>query len=583
MIRQYVIACVLFLLSCGAGAVWAEDDLDQTCLPTEQTGAVVNTLADAATDQLVALRAEYFLDDAGDIGPDRIATAAFTPANCTGIFQAPLPGQSVWLRFVLSNPLPDQQRWVIAFIEAIFDNVVLFEDQNGSLTERARTGRTVPFDVKNNTEFNTGFPIVLEPNAELVFYLLVSGTFEPTITAVLMSDELFYDWSTLILMIRALFLCYVAMFAVISLIIFRQIEVRYYQYYTLYMLCQFAFSFIFNGWLSSFFGVTLPVTTLMPISEFFAGLSVCVNIQYCRILLNADTDTRAWQRLFIALSIIVLGATALAVMDPWRLSTPLHLLYFVCPLVLLVFAIRKIREGLPQAWPISGSLVSLGLGLAIAVFAFMVPINITEASFAYEPLLMRPLIWGYNLAILGETLFMLVAISTMVRALQREKRSAFVQLVSMEQQLKDIRHQQRTVEKTTTARLEALEGALGDDPETRHNLSSKHQFLDRVTECILDGVADQGFSVETLASTLAVSQKTLGRRLKEANGQSPASFIRSVRLNFARNLILLDQYNTVAEVAHASGFSSASNFAKRYRQEFGETPSKSINLLRNIQ
>ncbi|GFE50837.1 hypothetical protein So717_25900 [Roseobacter cerasinus] len=583
MIRYYAMACALFLLSCSTAAVWAAGPADQACQHPQQIAAVANTLSDVSIGQLRALQAEYYLDHAGDMGPDRIGTATFAPANCAGIFHAPLPGQSVWLRFALRNSFPEQQRWVVTFIEANFDEVVLFEDQSGSLTERARTGQTVPFEVRDNAEFNTGFPIVLEPGEELLLYLRIAGTFEPTITAVLMSDELFFDWSTLIMTIRALFLCYVGLFAVISLIIFRQIHVRYYQYYTLYMLCQFAFSFIFNGWLNKYFGVTLPVTTLMPISEFFAGLSVFVNIQYCRILLNAGADTRAWRWFFVTLSGIALGATALAVLDPWRLSTPLHLLYFVCPLALLVFAIRKIREGLPQAWPIAGSLLSLSLGLAIAVFAFMVPINITEANFAYELVLMRPLIWGYYLAILGETLFMMVAISTMVRALQKERLSAVDELASMERQLEDIRHEQRAAEKATTARLEALENVLRGDPETRHHLSAKRQFLDRITECVLDSVADQSLGVEKLASMLAISQKTLGRRLKEANGQSPASFIRSVRLNFARNLILLDKYNTVAEIAHASGFSSVSNFAKLYREEFGEAPSKSISLLRKIQ
>ncbi len=583
MARHYVIACVLLLLSCSIGAAWADDVDGQACPAPERSAAVANTLPDASAGKLVALQAEYLLDLAGDMGPDRIATAAFAPANCSGIFQAPLPGQAVWLRFTLRNSFPEQQQWIVAFIEAIFDEVLLFEDQNGSLTERARTGQTVPFEARDNTEFNTGFPILLEPGVTRVFYLRISGTFEPTITAVLMSDDLFSDWSTLIMVIRSLFLCYVSLFAVISVLIFRQVQVRYYKYYTLYMLCQFAFSFIFNGWLNKFFGVTLPTTTFMPVSEFFAGLSVVVNIQYCRILLNADKDTRVWRGFFVGLSCIVLGATALAVLDPWRLSTPLHLLYFVCPLMLLVFAVRKIRQGLPQAWPIAGSLLSLGVGLAIAVFAFMVPINITGAGSAYELLLKRPLIWGYYLAILGETLFMMVAISTMVRSLQKERLSAVVELASMERRLEDIRHEQRAIEKTTTARLEALEDALRADPETRHHLPVRQQFLERTTDCILDSVADPEFGVETLASKLAISQKTLGRRLKEANGQSPASFIRSVRLNFARNLILLHQYNTVAEIAHASGFASVSNFAKLYRQEFGEAPSKSISLLRKTQ
>lgn len=580
MIRPFMIACVLFLVFGGAGSVRAEDAPDLACQHLNQTELISQTLSDAPTDQLRPLGAEYFLDETGQIGPDRISIQTFAPATCSGIFTAPVPGQAVWLRFALFNPHQDQRRWVVAFIETIFDEVVLFEDQNGNVAERARAGRTASFDVTAKTGIKTGFPLVLQPDDARVFYLRIQGTFEPVITAMVMSDRLFSGWITLSLNITALFLFYVAMIAVFSVIVFRQVEIRFYQYYTLYMVCLFMFSFIYNGFLNKLFGVTLPVTTVTPVSQFFAGLGVFANVQYCRILLNVDDDTRAWRGLFVALSSIVAGATLLAAFDPWRLSVPLHLIYFLCPMVLLVVAIRKIRAGLPQAWPISGSLISLSLGLSIAVYVFIAPLNLTQASHAYELVLMRPLTWAYYLAIVGETLFMMVAISTMLRSLQRERRSSVVELAALGQQMKKIERQSRTAEQTTTARLEALETALAQDPENKQHLSAKQQFLDRVTNSVLDSVADESFGVERLASELAVSQKTLGRRLKEANGQSPASFIRSVRLNFARNLILLDQCNSVAEVARASGFSSVSNFAKLYRNEFGEAPSKSINTLR---
>ena len=544
---------------------------------------MAHALSDAPDDQLRPLRAAFFLDDTGAVGPEGILEQTFQPPACSGVFGAPLPHQSLWLKFTPSNPSAVERTWVIAFMESIFDEVILFEEQGDTLTEYARTGRTVSFEEKVNTDIKTGFPIALQKGEDRVFYLRITGTFAPTVTAVIMTVDLFSGWTTLTLIITALFLTYVATLALFSLIIFRQVEVRFYQYYTLYMLCLFIFSFLYDGWLNKFVGVTLPVTTITPISEFFAGVGAFVNVQYCRVLLNVHEDSPVWRRLFTILSGVILLTTGLAVLDPWNMAVPLHLIYFISPQILLCVAIRKIRAGLPQAWPISGSLLSLSFGLFIAVYFFLFPLNITQASFAYELILLRPLTWGYCLAIIGETLFMMIAISTMVRSLQNERQSAVVELAALGQQVKDIEKERNAVEKTTTARLEALEAALADDPDNRQHLSARQQFLERATESVLDSVADQEFGVEKLASDLAVSQKTLGRRLKDANGQSPASFIRSVRLNFARNLILLDQYHTVAEVAHAAGFSSVSNFAKHYRQEFGETPSKSISLLRNIQ
>ncbi|MCV3272094.1 helix-turn-helix domain-containing protein [Roseobacter sinensis] len=585
MFRIYAIVWSLLVTALGVVPAEAADTAgpQPACVHPGDAPPVAHTLSDAPDDLLRALRAEYFLDHTGGIDRDRIADQSFHPRSCGGVFTAPVPSQALWLRFAVANAHTAEREWVISFIEKIFDEVVLFEDRDGTLVELSRAGRTIRPEAKDSTALRTGFPIVMQPDDDRVFYLRIIGTFEPTITAVIMSAELFSDWTTATLLMTALFLAYVATFALLSVIVFRQVDRRFYQYYTLYLVCLFMFSFIYDGWLNQLFEVTLPATTLTPVTEGFAGLGMLANVQYCRILLNVDADAQPWRRLFQFLSVVIIAVTGLAVLDPWHLAMPLHLIYFVSPLILLVVAIRKIRARLPQAWPVAASLLTFSGGLFVAVYSFLVPVSITEASSALDVVLARPLSLGYIAAIVGETLFMMLAISTMVRAAQVERRSAVVELAALGQRVKDIEQLQGNAEKTTRARLEALEAVLADNPQSKQHLPIRHQFLDRATEGVLDNIGDQSFGVEKLAAALAVSQKTLGRRLKQANGQSPASFIRSVRLNYARNLILLDQYNTVAEIAHAAGFSSASNFAKLYRQQFGETPSQSIGTLRNVQ
>lgn len=580
-----MIVWALFMAAFAVGSAEAED-APEPRLACPQPGGlppVAHTLSDAPDDQLRALRAEVFLDQTGTVGPDSVTGQPFHPQSCTGVFKAPMPSQSLWLRFAVANPHADRKIWVVSFIEEIFDEVVLFEDQGGTLAEVSRAGRTIRPEAQDSTRMQIELPIEMQPGAERLFYLRITGTFEPTVTAVIMSAELFDDWTTVLLLIAVLFLAYILTVALLSVILFRQINLRFYKYYTLYLLCLFMFTFIYDGWLSRLFGVTLPATTLTPITQGFSGLGILAIVQYCRVLLNVDADVRAVRRLFQLLSVATITVTGLAMLDPWRLAMPLHLTYFVSPLILLAVAARKIGAGLPQAWPVAGSLLVLSGGLSVAVYSFLVPVGITEASSAFDVVLARPLSLGYIAAIVGETLFMMLAISTMVRTMQTERQSAAMEVATLDQRVRDIEHLQGKTEKTTRARLEALEAALADDPEGKQHLPVRHQFLDRATDSILDSIGDQSFGVEKLADALAVSQKTLGRRLKQVNGQSPASFIRSVRLNYARNLILLDQHNTVAEIAHAAGFSSVSNFAKLYRQQFGETPSQSIGMLRKVQ
>lgn len=584
MIKTCVTACMLIVMSFGMTLLGAGVHAQNTaCEQTESEPARVNTLSAETQDQMRPLAAEFFLDQSGTLGSDNITDQVFQSGACSGIFNAPTPSQTLWLRFTVSNPHALDRHRVLGFVEYIIDEVILFESREGELSEHARNGRILSSRDTANDAVKIGFPIVAKAREGTEFYLSIRGTFAPTVTPMIMSPPFFLDWTTLEFSISGLTLVYLSVIALVSLIVFRHIAVRFYKYYTLYLLCLFIFTFLYDGWLKTLFDVTLPVTLVAPIFLFFSGLSTFSNVQYCRILLKADTAPRSWQILLRCLSGTIIIVTGLAVFDPWRLTFGLHVIYFVGPLILLVFAIRQVREGLPQAWPISASLLCLSVGIFVAFYFFLFPTGIPQATFAHELVVLRPLALAYSFAIMGETLFMMRAISAKVRAVQTERQAAVAELVALEHQFERTKKEQHEVQQAMTARLETLEAALAEDPNARQHLSVKQRFLERATEITLDNVSDQGFGVMELASELAVSQKTLGRRLKEANGHSPASFIRSVRLNFARNLILLHRYNTVSEVSAAAGFSSVSHFSKLYREEFGETPGKSINLSRSIQ
>lgn len=71
---------------------------------------------------------------------------------------------------------------------------------------------------------------------------------------------------------------------------------------------------------------------------------------------------------------------------------------------------------------------------------------------------------------------------------------------------------------------------------------------------------------------MGLSRRQLTRRMKAAMGPTPAAFIRTRRLNRAKELLAAGP-ETVKQVARAVGFASASAFAKAFRGHAGIPPS----------
>jgi signal transduction histidine kinase/CheY-like chemotaxis protein len=86
-------------------------------------------------------------------------------------------------------------------------------------------------------------------------------------------------------------------------------------------------------------------------------------------------------------------------------------------------------------------------------------------------------------------------------------------------------------------------------------------------------LADDQFGPPELARLLAVSERTLYRRLGELAGLTPAAWLREMRLHRARLLLEAGGFGTVTAVAEAVGFGSARNFSDLYVERFGRRPS----------
>jgi AraC-like DNA-binding protein len=86
--------------------------------------------------------------------------------------------------------------------------------------------------------------------------------------------------------------------------------------------------------------------------------------------------------------------------------------------------------------------------------------------------------------------------------------------------------------------------------------------------------------VEQLADLASMSESSFHRHFRTVTCMTPIQYQKAIRLQEAR-LALIARPTDVAEVAHAVGYDSASQFSREYRRQFGSPPGRDANQLRN--
>jgi signal transduction histidine kinase/ligand-binding sensor domain-containing protein/DNA-binding response OmpR family regulator len=103
------------------------------------------------------------------------------------------------------------------------------------------------------------------------------------------------------------------------------------------------------------------------------------------------------------------------------------------------------------------------------------------------------------------------------------------------------------------------------DPQTK--------FIQEVVKVILDNLDNTNFGSLHLARELHLSESHIYRKLKTITDKSTAIFIRSVRLQKAKESIQSTN-KTISEIAYEVGFNDPSWFSRSFKEEFGYPPSE---------
>lgn len=123
-----------------------------------------------------------------------------------------------------------------------------------------------------------------------------------------------------------------------------------------------------------------------------------------------------------------------------------------------------------------------------------------------------------------------------------------------------------------TTRHREVRARLSADREAVTS-STESEFVSRARALIAEHVSDPKFNVARLASELAMSDRTLHRRLTSEVGCGPLEFMRGMRMQAAWTQLVVNRV-TVAEAAERVGYNGTKAFRAHFRRQFGMSPSE---------
>ncbi len=106
--------------------------------------------------------------------------------------------------------------------------------------------------------------------------------------------------------------------------------------------------------------------------------------------------------------------------------------------------------------------------------------------------------------------------------------------------------------------------------------SQDKKFLDKALKVIRENYTNSEFDVAEFIDAMGISRSLLHKKLQNLAGQSASRFIRTYRLNIARELILKNRVNhtfNISEIAYEVGFNDPKYFTRCFTKHFGITPS----------
>ena len=117
------------------------------------------------------------------------------------------------------------------------------------------------------------------------------------------------------------------------------------------------------------------------------------------------------------------------------------------------------------------------------------------------------------------------------------------------------------------------EGVLPSETNACTSILREDQFMKKLTACIRQNLPDENFDVHALCTEMAMSKSQLYRKFKALTNMSAAKYIRKLRMQRARHLLLTTSMN-ITEISWEVGIKTLSTFSEIFKDEFGQSPTE---------
>lgn len=111
------------------------------------------------------------------------------------------------------------------------------------------------------------------------------------------------------------------------------------------------------------------------------------------------------------------------------------------------------------------------------------------------------------------------------------------------------------------------------EPATDKGLQMEDAFLKKIRQIVEQHLSDVDFDMEQLSRALGMSRSQVFRKVKALTSRSPSLFVRTVRLERAKELLQTTD-RSISEIAYEAGFSTPNYFSDTFLEAFGVRPSE---------
>lgn len=113
------------------------------------------------------------------------------------------------------------------------------------------------------------------------------------------------------------------------------------------------------------------------------------------------------------------------------------------------------------------------------------------------------------------------------------------------------------------------------DDENVHIFANElnDQFVKKALNVVRENISENEFGRDEFASAMFISPSLLYKKMKALTGKSPSDFIKSIRMNYALELLQTHKYS-VTEVCEMAGFSGIVVFSRAFKDYFGKAPTE---------